>query len=73
MSVRPAKLTCPNAKYNSRMYIECAKDGGECAHQRWCAGKGWCVLTEQAADCPARREDDHEQRAKTVKKRRDEV
>ena len=71
--MRPAKLTCPHAKYNERMYIGCEKTGDLCAHQRWCDGKGWCVLTEPAGDCPARKEKTNEREAKTAKKRRNKV
>lgn len=69
----PKKLTCPHARYNERMYIHCEKRGELCAHQRWCAGKGWCVLTEQAGDCPARKEKNDEREVKATPKRRNKV
>lgn len=75
----PAKLTCPHAKYNSKMYIDCTKTGDLCAHQRWCDGKGWCVLTPQAERCKALQEspiqegESNERKAKTAKKRRNKV
>ena len=46
--MKPAKLTCPHAKYDAKMHIQCEKVGDMCAHQRWCNYKGWCVLTDQA-------------------------
>lgn len=69
----PAKLTCPHARYNEKMYIRCEKIGDMCAHQRWCAGKGWCILTDQADDCPARREETNERKTKTASKRRNKI
>ena len=71
--MKAAKLTCPHAKYDAQMHIHCAKTGEGCAHQRWCAGKGWCVLTDQAGACPARREETNERKAETTKKRRNKV
>lgn len=71
--MRPAKLTCPQARYDDDMHIQCAKRGEPCAFQRWCNGKGWCVLTDGAADCPARRDENHVRKAETVKKRRNKV
>ena len=73
MSVKPAKLTCPYARYNAGMHINCEKTGDLCAHQRWCDGKGWCVLTDQAGECPARKEKKDERKAKAASKRRNEV
>lgn len=71
--MKPAKLTCPYAKYNSQMHIDCEKSNELCTHQRWCNGKGWCVLTDQAGDCPARREETHERKGKAAPKRRNQV
>jgi len=67
----PAKLTCPNAKYDSNMNIRCEKRDEMCAHQRWCMYKGWSVLTDMAANCPARREntDEQSERKRTPKRR----
>ena len=53
-------LDCPFAAYTREMHIACRKTGELCAHQRWKPCKGWCVLTEQAGRCPARKDDDHE-------------
>ena len=72
--MKPAKLTCPHAKYDMQMYIQCTKTGEACAHQRWCIGKGWCVLTDGADTCVTRKEGKHDERkAETVKKRRNKV
>lgn len=76
--MKPAKLTCPYAHYDERMYIRCDKNSDMCAHQRWCNGKGWCVLTDQAGACPARVETDrkdgnNERKVKTAPKRRNKV
>ena len=66
----PSKLSCPFAKYNSQMHIDCTKRGEMCAHQRWKPCKGWCVLTDQAAVCPGRKDEVKNEKRKTVKKRR---
>ena len=71
--MKPAKLTCPYAKYDGRMYINCEKTGELCAHQRWCDGKGWSILTDQAGDCPARKEKKDERKVKATPKRRNKV
>lgn len=71
--MKPAKLTCPHAHYNERMYINCEMSGDFCAHQRWCSGKGWCILTDQAGECPARKEKNDERKAKTASKRRNKI
>ena len=71
--MKPAKLTCPHAKYDAKMHIQCEKVGDMCAHQRWCNYKGWFVLTDQADNCPARREETHEREVKATKKRRNKV
>lgn len=74
MTMTPAKLTCPHAKYDDKMHIQCEKVGDMCAHQRWCMSKGWCVLTDQADVCPARKEEnDNERKTQTTKKRRNKV
>lgn len=73
MTMKPAKLTCPHAHYNERMYINCEKTDDLCAHQRWCNGKGWCILTDQAGDCPARKEKKNEREVKATPKRRNKV
>lgn len=69
----PAKLICPYARYDAQMYIRCAKINDQCTHQRWCMGKGWSVLTEQAGACPARKDDTDERKAKRAPKRRNKV
>ena len=71
--MKPAKLTCPHAKYDSQMHIQCEKTGDLCAHQRWCAYKGWCVLTDKADNCTARREETNERKTKAAPKRRNKV
>ena len=71
--MRPAKLTCEHASYNQDMTIRCSKLGDACANQRWCAGKGWCVLTEHAGNCPARKGEDNGRKAKAAPKRRNKV
>lgn len=50
-------LECPHAKYVRGMRILCRRFDDLCAHQRYLQCKGWCVLTEQAKRCPARRGD----------------
>ena len=70
--MRP-KLSCPNAKYNSDMMINCTKRDEPCAHQRWCTCKGWAVLTDQAGDCPARKEEGNGRKNKRAARRRDAV
>ena len=75
MSVLP-RLTCPHARYAEGMVIQCAKADDLCAHQRWCMSKGWAVLTDQAGNCPARKENDNNvprQNDKASKKRRNKV
>jgi len=47
-------IDCPYGKYDSNMQIVCTKAGIGCAHQRFCSIKGWCILTEQAKECPLR-------------------
>ena len=61
-------LTCPYAKYDAQMRIQCSKSETLCANQRWRPCKGWSVLTEWADDCPARKETPGER--KTSKKRK---
>ena len=73
MSVLP-RLTCPHARYAEGMVIQCAKADDLCAHQRYCMSKGWYVLTDQAGNCPARKEESNERETvKTAKKRRNKV
>ncbi len=48
------ELSCEYAQYDETMRINCTKSGGRCAHQRFKSCKGWCVLTPQAQECPAR-------------------
>ena len=54
--MEPEKLKCPHARYADGMRINCERTGGRCAHQRFKPCVGWCVLTDQAAECPARKE-----------------
>lgn len=67
--MRIDKLTCPHASYDSQMSIQCSKLGDYCAQQRWCAYKGWAVLTDRASECSARKDETHERKAKASKKR----
>ena len=72
--MRPARLSCPHARYNAHMYIDCDKTGEMCAHQRWCTMTGWAKLTDMSARCAALREDEgNERKAKAAKKRRNKV
>lgn len=73
--MKPAKLTCPYAKYNRHMLINCSKTGEACANSRWCATKGWALLTDKADDCPARKEEnnDDKREVKAAPKRRNKV
>lgn len=50
-------LTCPKSKYDADMRIRCTVADDLCAHQRYKPCKGWCVLTEQAEQCPARKDE----------------
>ena len=73
MIVTP-RLNCPYARYGERMAIQCTKADDLCAHQRYCMSKGWYVLTDQAGDCPARKEENNDRKtAKAPKKRRNKV
>ena len=65
----PEKLTCPYARYNAQMHIDCTKTSEVCAHQRWKPCKGWCVLTDQAGVCPGRREETNAKRTAAKKRR----
>lgn len=67
------RLDCPKAAYTADMTIQCSATGELCAHQRWCNGKGWALLTDQAGACPARKDDTSERKAKAAKKRRNKV
>ena len=58
-------LSCPRASYDGEMRITCGA-GGLCGHQRYLRCKGWCVLTEQAGQCPRRKEDGHGKDAETT-------
>ena len=74
--MKPAKLTCPYARYAEQMSIKCTKTDDLCAHQRYCMSKGWYVLTDQAGNCPARKESEENvtrQNTKASKKRRNKV
>lgn len=73
MIVTP-RLNCPYARYGERMAIQCTKADDLCAHQRYCMSKGWYVLTDQAGNCPARKDESNERKvAKTTAKRRNKV
>ena len=61
-------LECPYARYDAQMRISCAKAKDLCAHQRYKPCKGWCVLTDQAGSCPARK-DEPDGKVKASKKR----
>lgn len=50
------KLECPYARYNAEMRIMCDKLKGLCGHQRYRPCKGWCVLSDGAAGCTARKD-----------------
>ena len=68
------RLRCPYARYTEGMVIQCTKRDEPCAHQRYCMSKGWYVLTDQAGNCPARKEDNHERKtSKATAKRRNKV
>jgi len=54
------RLSCPYARYAVQMWIDCARRDEPCAHQRYCMSKGWNVLTDQAGNCPARKDDGNE-------------
>lgn len=51
-------LDCPRAEYREGMRIYCRATGDLCAHQRFKPCKGWCVLTDGAKRCPARKGDE---------------
>lgn len=74
-NVTPKKLTCPHARYNAQMTIDCTKTDDLCTHQRWCNMTGWAKLTDGAAACKAAKEEvkTDERKAAPVKKRRNKV
>ena len=49
-------LDCKQAYYNAKMQIMCRKINDTCAHQYFKRCKGWCVLTDEAKQCPLRKE-----------------
>jgi len=68
------RLSCPYARYDAQMCIECTRRDEPCAHQRYCMSKGWNVLTDQAGACPARKDENHERKTdKATAKRRNKV
>ena len=67
------KLSCPHARHDARMYIECIKREEPCAHQRWCMSKGWAILTDKAGNCPARKDDDDERAEQAAARHSDAV
>ena len=68
------RLTCPHARYAEGMVIQCTRRDEPCAHQRYCMSKGWYVLTDQAGNCPARKEESNERKTvKATAKRRNKV
>ena len=69
--MRP-RLECPNARYDSAMCIHCTLRDEPCAHQRWCMSKGWAILTDQAGNCTARKDDGNE-RDQAAARHRDAV
>lgn len=67
------KLSCPHARHDARMYIECIKREEPCAHQRWCMSKGWAILTERAGSCPARKDEIDERAEQAAARHSDAV
>lgn len=49
-------LECPYGKYDEKMKIQCTKANGRCAHIRFRPCLGREIQTENARDCPARKE-----------------
>lgn len=67
------RFDCPHARLNRDMVIDCAKRGELCAHQRWCMSKGWAVLTDQAGNCPARKDGSNERAYAAAANRSDAI
>lgn len=53
------KLSCPQAEYRDGMRIFCRKANNWCGNAYFKRCKGWWALTERAARCPLRKEQDH--------------
>jgi len=53
-------LSCPHAVYGDEMRIWCKRRGDWCAHVFFKRCKGWWSLTPSAAECPVRKEEDHD-------------
>lgn len=48
---------CPHAKrQNGKVLIFCRVKNNSCGNQRYCPKEGKTILTEQAADCPLRKD-----------------
>lgn len=66
-------LECPNAEYQADMTIRCKKAGDICAHQYFKACKGWWALSDGAATCALRKEQEDGQRTAATARRGDAV
>lgn len=55
------ELSCPCASYRDDMRIVCGKTLSYCGHAYFKRCKGWWALTDKAARCPLRKENNHEQ------------
>lgn len=53
------RLTCPHAQYRDGMRIFCARAADWCGHVYFKQCKGWWVLSDMAARCPLRKDDEH--------------
>ena len=54
--MKPEPFKCPHAFYADGMKINCRRTEGRCVHQRFKPCVGWWVQTDQAENCPARKE-----------------
>ena len=54
-------LSCPFAFYTEGMRIRCSRNDKYCGHQYFKRCKGWYALSPQAARCPLRKEENHEE------------
>jgi len=52
-------LDCPNAYHADGMKVYCRKLNGLCGSQYFKRCKGWWVLTENARNCPLRKENEN--------------
>lgn len=52
------ELKCPYGEYRSGMKIYCTKINDLCGHVYYKRCKGWWTQSDQALDCPLRKDED---------------